>query len=64
MCQISSVNFEETVVPGAEVRKGDPLGFFLFGGSDIVMIFQKGVSLELLSEKHVMMGAPYAEIDS
>ena len=41
MCEVSSVNFESTVVPGAEVKKGDPLGYFLFGGSDIVMIFSK-----------------------
>ena len=26
MCQVSSVNFEEQVKEGAQVRKGDPLG--------------------------------------
>lgn len=25
---------------GAELRKGDPFGYFLFGGSDVVMLFQ------------------------
>ena len=64
MSQVSSCNWEESVKPGAVFKAGDPMGYFLFGGSDIVMIFQKGVSLELLSEKHVMMGEPYAEIDS
>jgi phosphatidylserine decarboxylase len=42
MSRISSVNFEPNVKPGAMVKKGDPLGWFLFGGSDIVMLFQRG----------------------
>ena len=63
MSQVSSCNWEESVKPGAVFKAGDPMGYFLFGGSDIVMIFQKGVSLELLSEKHILMGEPYAEID-
>ena len=29
--------------PGTTLKKGDMLGYFLFGGSDFVMIFQKGV---------------------
>lgn len=40
MGQVSSVNFLETVKPGTEVRKGDELGYFLFGGSDCVMLFE------------------------
>ena len=40
MGQVSSVNFLETVKPGAEVKKGDELGYFLFGGSDCVMLFE------------------------
>jgi len=43
MSQVSSVNFEPEVMVGARVEKGDPLGYFLFGGSDFVMIFQKEV---------------------
>ena len=42
MSRVSSVNFEPDVKPGAVVRKGDPLGWFLFGGSDIIMLFQRG----------------------
>ena len=64
MSQVSSCNWEENVKPGTVVKAGDPMGYFLFGGSDIVMVFQKGVSLELLSEKHILMGEPYAEIGS
>ena len=47
MGQVSSVNFEEEVQPGAEVKKGDPLGYFLFGGSDCVMLFEKDAKFEL-----------------
>jgi len=37
---LSSVNFEDTVKSGNTVKKGDMLGYFLFGGSDYVMLFQ------------------------
>lgn len=62
MSQVSSCNWEETVQVGAEVHAGDPMGYFLFGGSDIVMIFQAGVDIELLSTDHILMGQPYAVI--
>jgi phosphatidylserine decarboxylase len=38
MGSISSVNLTPEV--GAKLQKGDEFGFFLFGGSDIVMLFQ------------------------
>ncbi len=38
MSWVSSVNLTPEV--GAQLRKGDPFGYFLFGGSDIVMVFQ------------------------
>jgi len=40
MTVISSVNLTPRV--GAELRKGDPFGYFQFGGSDIVLVFQSG----------------------
>ena len=39
MCQVSSVNM--TAKPGP-VNKGDEFGYFLFGGSDIILLFQEG----------------------
>lgn len=63
MSQVCSCNWEENVKPGAAVRAGDPMGYFLFGGSDIVMVFQQGVSLKLLSSDHILMGEPYAIIE-
>ena len=62
MSQVSSCNWEDNVEVGAMVQQGDPMGYFLFGGSDIVMIFQKGVDLELASSEHILMGEPYAEV--
>jgi len=41
MCQVSSVHM--TATPGREMMKGDEFGYFLFGGSDIIVLFQEGV---------------------
>ena len=64
MSQICSCNFEENLKVGDEVHKGDPLGYFLFGGSDIVMIFEKDVEFTPLfeSNKHMLMGENYARL--
>ena len=47
MSQVSSVNFTDNVRVGARVNKGEELGYFLFGGSDIAMIFQERAGFEL-----------------
>ena len=64
MSQICSCNFEENLKVGDEVHKGDPLGYFLFGGSDIVMLFEKDVEFTPLfeSNKHMLMGENYARL--
>ncbi len=62
MSQVSSVNFEKNLKVGDTVKKGDMLGYFLFGGSDFVLIFQKGISFSLsvpqenAAYKHLLMG--------
>lgn len=57
MSQICSVNYSEGLKPGVEVRKGQELGYFLFGGSDFVIVFQKGVSFNLDdTEGHIFLG--------
>ena len=54
---------------GSRVEKGDPMGYFLFGSSDIVMVFQDCVDVELLCEaegdgySHILMGEPYANLN-
>ncbi|MEI6692050.1 MAG: phosphatidylserine decarboxylase [Chlorobium sp.] len=68
MSQVSSVNFEDTVKVGHRVRKGDMLGYFLFGGSDIVLLFQNKVTVALTVPKesdgfkHVLMGESYGRL--
>ncbi len=45
MCQVSSVNMTATI--NSTLLKGDEFGYFLFGGSDIIMLFQEGIDLHL-----------------
>ena len=47
MCQVSSVHMDDTLV-GQTVSKGDEFGYFGFGGSDIIMLFEQNANLELL----------------
>ena len=47
MSQISSINFECDVKEGKHVCKGDILGYFLFGGSDIIMLFSRKADFKL-----------------
>lgn len=64
MVVVGSVNFEDSVQPGAQVKKGDMLGHFAFGGSDFIMIFQEQVTFTLdapMDEnnemyKHILVG--------
>lgn len=69
MSQVSSVNFEDIVKAGNTVKKGDMLGYFLFGGSDFVMLFQSKVDFKLTvpqesngTYKHVLMGEKYGKL--
>lgn len=40
MCQVSGVHMIST--PEKNIAKGEEFGYFLFGGSDIILLFQKG----------------------
>ena len=70
MSQICSCNWEDTVQVGVTVKKGDPMGYFLFGGSDIVMVFQAGVDVDFLCREdasgdgyeHILMGEEYINL--
>ena len=56
MSQISSVNMNVTT--GVQLQKGEEFGYFLFGGSDIIMLFQKDIDLQLDTEhKHHNYGS-------
>ncbi|MGH3708934.1 MAG: phosphatidylserine decarboxylase [Pseudonocardiaceae bacterium] len=45
MAQVSSVNLTMTV--GSNVLKGDEFGYFFFGGSDIIVLFQKHANVKV-----------------
>ncbi len=64
MCQVSSVNFESNITPGLKVKKGDPMGYFLFGGSDIIMVFSKDAGFEMTTPagQHIDMGTRYGQL--
>ncbi|MBQ9216554.1 MAG: phosphatidylserine decarboxylase, partial [Prevotella sp.] len=63
MSQICSCNWIESLRVGQTVSRGDEMGYFLFGGSDIVMLFQKGTDVEIVHDGgHLLMGEAYAEL--
>ena len=64
MSQICSCNWEPGLQVGKTVRRGDGMGYFLFGGSDIVLLFQRGVDVNMIvpAFSHIMMGQAYAEL--
>jgi phosphatidylserine decarboxylase len=55
MAQVSSVT--QTPDVGAELSKGEEFGFFQFGGSDIILLFQPDrVRLTAEVDKHYLQG--------
>lgn len=70
MAPVSSVNFGKNVKPEMKVAKGDEIGFFLFGGSDFIMVFQKQAGFvldapkgeERQTYKHLLMGERYGKL--
>jgi hypothetical protein len=47
---------------GSEALKGDEFGYFLFGGSDIILLFQEGVDPHIYQtpEQYTHYGQPIA----
>lgn len=69
MSQVSSVNFEASVKVGKRFKKGEMLGYFLFGGSDYVILFQDSVDFTLTvpgNKKegfaHILMGEAFGKV--
>ena len=61
MAYVSSVNLTTEV--GAELRKGDQFGYFMFGGSDIVTVFQnKNLVLDAEVGKKYLQGQKLGEL--
>ena len=64
MSQICSCNWLPALKVGDHIEQGQEMGYFLFGGSDIVMIFQKDVNVQLLHDgDHLLMGQAYANLE-
>jgi phosphatidylserine decarboxylase len=64
MSQICSVNWLPTLKVGQQLKRGDEMGFFQFGGSDIILLFQKGVQVKMLAKgkKLTLMGEALAQL--
>jgi phosphatidylserine decarboxylase len=57
---VSSVNI--TVDEGTTLAKGDEFGFFAYGGSDIIMLFQPDtIKFTAISNKHYLQGEKIAK---
>jgi phosphatidylserine decarboxylase precursor len=62
MCQVSSVNMTATV--GRQLLKGDEFGYFLFGGSDIIVLFQARANAQIdTGDQYRHYGTPIAVCD-
>ena len=55
---------------GSTHEKGDPLGNFLFGGSDFIMLFQKDAEFDITAPKadadvydHILVGEEYGVME-
>ncbi len=62
MCQVSSVNMIAT--QGSQALKGDEFGYFLFGGSDIIVLFQAGTDpvINRDAQSYRLYGTPIASL--
>lgn len=59
MAHVSSVTL--TSVAGKHMAKGEEFGYFQFGGSDIIILFQEGVDPQIdTSEDFRLVGSPVA----
>ena len=66
MMPVTSINWAPEVKVGAEVTKGQELGYFLFGGSDYVILFQSGITFTLKPQlfSHQLMGEELGRLTS
>ena len=63
MSQICSVNWLPELKVGQQLQRGTEMGYFQFGGSDIILLFQRGVDVSLLHNgDFTLMGQPYARL--
>jgi phosphatidylserine decarboxylase len=54
-----------TSLEGKSMGKGDEFGYFQFGGSDIIILFQEGVDPQIdTSKDYRLFGTPVARVSS
>ena len=59
MSHVASVTLTST--PGTRVAKGEEFGYFQFGGSDIIVLFQEGVDPDISTSRDLrQVGSPIA----
>ena len=58
MAQVSGVNM--TFEVGNKCRKGEEFGYFTFGGSDIIVLFQEGTDPQYNQDFFQVGGPPYS----
>jgi phosphatidylserine decarboxylase len=59
MAQVASVNL--TAVESTRLYKGQQFGYFQFGGSDIIILFEPGVEVQVdTGEQYRLVGTPIA----
>jgi len=59
MAQVSSV--EIFAEKGMKLAKGDEFGYFTFGGSDMVILFEEGVNVNAVFDSKYLVGKQIAE---
>lgn len=64
MSQVCSCNWADSLHIGQEVKKGDEMGYFLFGGSDIVLLFDSCIDFTPRTPRpsHLLMGEELCRI--
>lgn len=70
MEQVSSINFYDQFQVGDKINKGFEIGYFLFGASDIIMLFQENTNFQLIAPKddlghylHLLAGEAYGRFE-
>lgn len=54
--QVSSVVWNDAIRVGTEIEQGQELGYFQFGGSDILMLFESGRAIPIENDKPMKVG--------
>ena len=54
--QVSSVVWDMAIRVGTKIEQGQELGFFQFGGSDILLLFEAGKGIDIANNKPMKVG--------